>query len=65
MSSEGKPVSYLGSTFVPGEEACFCRFAAGNVETVKQVNELAGFPFWRIVGAQFVEVHHPNEEEQA
>jgi Protein of unknown function (DUF4242) len=42
-------VSYLGSLYVPGDESCFCRFAAADAESVREANELARVPFARIV----------------
>jgi Protein of unknown function (DUF4242) len=43
--------AYLGSTYVPSDESCFCRFEAPSAETVRDVNEVAGVPFARIVAA--------------
>ena len=42
-------VSYLGSFYVPADESCLCRFSAPDEESVRRVNELAGFPFARVV----------------
>jgi len=42
-------VAYLGSTYVPSDEACLCRFDAPDAEHVRHANELAGVPFARIV----------------
>ena len=44
-------VAYLGSTYVPSDESCLCRFEAANAEQVRDVNEVAGVPFARIVAA--------------
>ncbi len=44
-------VAYLGSTYVPSDDACFCRFQAPSAEQVRDVNEVAGVPFARIVAA--------------
>lgn len=41
-------VTYLGSTYVPAEDSCLCRFKASNAEDVRFVNELARVPFSRI-----------------
>jgi hypothetical protein len=41
-------VTYLGSTYVPAEDSCFCRFEASDAEDVRFANELAGVPFSRI-----------------
>jgi hypothetical protein len=37
-TSEGKPVRYIRTTFVPGEAHCMCLFEAGNPDVVKEVN---------------------------
>jgi Protein of unknown function (DUF4242) len=44
-------VAYLGSIYVPSDESCLCRFEAPSVEKVRDVNEVAGVPFARIVVA--------------
>ena len=44
-------VAYLGSTYVPSDESCFCRFEAVSAENVRDTNEIAGVPFARIVAA--------------
>ena len=44
----GIEVRYLGSIFLPLEEACFCRFDGDRQEAVAEVNERAQFPFARI-----------------
>lgn len=51
FTAEGKPVSYIRSTFVPGDSSCMCLFEAANPELVKQVNETANIPFTGIVEA--------------
>ena len=55
MSTEGGEVRYLGSTYVPSEESCFCRFEAPDAEAVRAVNERARLPYWRIVDAVFMD----------
>ena len=42
-------VTYLGSLYVPTDEACLCRFEAADAQSVHDVNVLAGLPFARIV----------------
>lgn len=54
MSREGTPVRYLRSTFLPGEEKCFCLFEAASSELVRQANTRAGLPFDRIMEAVHV-----------
>ena len=44
-------VAYLGSTYVPSDESCLCRFEAPSAERVRDANEVAGVPFARIVAA--------------
>ena len=51
MSLEGVPVRYLRSTFVPGEDKCYCLFDGPSSAAVKDVNDRAGLPFERIVEA--------------
>jgi hypothetical protein len=41
LSAEGIDVRYLGSIFLPVEEACFCRFESDGAETVVEVNQRA------------------------
>jgi hypothetical protein len=45
-------VTYLGSTYVPTDESCFCRFEAETVDDVRHANAAAGVPFARIVAAE-------------
>ena len=47
---------YLGSTIVPGDEACFCQFEGVSRAAVAEANERAGVPFARIVAAITVPV---------
>ena len=54
MSQEGTPVRYLRSTFIPGEEKCFCLFEAPSSEVVRQANERAEIPLERIVEAMHI-----------
>jgi hypothetical protein len=51
LRSEGVQVSYLSSTIVPGDEACFCQFAGASEAVVAEANRRAGVPFDRIVPA--------------
>jgi hypothetical protein len=44
-------VRYLGSTIVPGDEACFCQFEGPSEAAVAEANTRAGVPFDRIVEA--------------
>lgn len=51
MTREGTAVRYLRSTFIPGEEKCFCLFEGTSADAVKTANERAQIPFERIVVA--------------
>lgn len=51
LPQDRRGVAYLGSTYVPSDESCFCRFEAANAENVRDANEVAGVPFARIVAA--------------
>jgi Protein of unknown function (DUF4242) len=48
LAAEGVAVQYAGSTYVPKEESCFCRFEASSREVVERVCERAELPFARI-----------------
>jgi hypothetical protein len=48
LAAQGVGVRYVGSTFVPKEESCFCRFEASSREVVQRVCERARLPFARI-----------------
>ena len=54
LTQEGTPVRYLRSTFIPGEEKCFCLFEGPSEEVVRQANERAQIPFERILEAEFI-----------
>ena len=36
MTAEGTPVRYLRSTFVPGEDKCFCLFEGSSADVVRE-----------------------------
>jgi Protein of unknown function (DUF4242) len=57
-------VVYLGSTYVPSEDSCFSRFEAESAADVRDVNEIAGVPFARIVAAAEIGVgeRSPTDE---
>lgn len=50
-AASGTAVNYLRSVFAPEDGRCFCLFDAPNVEAVKQVNDVAGLPYDRVVPA--------------
>ena len=51
FSEQGKPVRYIRSMYVPGDDRCMCLFEADDVEAVKAVNDEAGVPYTRVVEA--------------
>ncbi len=54
MSDEGTPVRYLRSTFVPGEEKCYCLFDGPSADAVEQANKRAEIPYERVVEAMHI-----------
>jgi Protein of unknown function (DUF4242) len=55
LHGEGSAVRYLGSTIVPGDEACFCEFEGASEAAVAEANRRAGLPFDRIVPVVLVQ----------
>ena len=55
---------YLGSTYIPSDDACFSRFEAESADDVSDVNEIAGVPFARIVAAAEIGVDPPGPAEE-
>jgi hypothetical protein len=51
FTAAGRPVRYIRSTFVPGDNRCMCLFEAATPEVVREVNEAAGIPFVRVLPA--------------
>jgi hypothetical protein len=54
MTREGTPIHYVRSTFVPGEDKCYCLFEGPSEQAVKAAQERAGLPYERIHEAVFV-----------
>ena len=54
MSDEGTPIRYLRSTFVPGEEKCYCLFEGPSADAVEQANKRAEIPYSRVVDAMHI-----------
>lgn len=48
FSAAGTEIRYVGSIFLPLEEACFCRFDSDFPETIVEVNQRAQLAFARI-----------------
>ena len=54
MSEEGTPIRYLRSTFVPGDEKCYCLFDGPSADAVEQANKRADIPYERVVEAMHI-----------
>jgi hypothetical protein len=54
FATEGRPVRYLHSVFVPSEARCLSLFDALNAKLVQELNEVAQIPFTRIVEALMI-----------
>ena len=50
-ASQGTPVRYIRTTFVPKDGCCMCLYEAETAKIVQEVNEAAQIPFERIVPA--------------
>jgi len=51
LRAEGHLIEFLGSTFVPGDEATLSRFMSNSAELVERAHRLASVPVERIVEA--------------
>ena len=51
LQAEGHPIEFLGSTFMPGDEACLSQFASSSAELVEVAHRLASVPVERVVEA--------------
>jgi hypothetical protein len=54
LTSEGRAVRYVRSTYVPEGEKCFCLFEGESREAVEEVQKRAGIPFEKIHEAAFL-----------
>ena len=54
MTEEGTPVRYLRSTFIPGEEKCYCLFEGPNEDSIREANQRAEIPFERVTEAMHI-----------
>jgi Nickel responsive protein SCO4226-like len=59
LRTQRTKAAYLGSTYVPEDDTCFCRFQAQTADDVRDANEMAGVPFARIVAAQEIGLGQP------
>jgi hypothetical protein len=51
FKADGKDVSYIRSTFVPGESHCMCLFDSADAQLVAELNDVAQIPYTRITEA--------------
>ena len=56
--------AHLGSTYVPADDACFCRFEAETADDVRDANEIAGVPFARILAAEEIGIGQREPSEK-
>jgi Protein of unknown function (DUF4242) len=59
-----RSVVYLGSTYVPSDDSCFSLFEAESANDVRDVNEIAGVPFARIVAATDIGVDEQDPADE-
>lgn len=59
LREAGTEIRYLGSIFLPLEEACFCRFDGDHPEAVAEVNARAQLAFARITGGVAIAPEQP------
>jgi hypothetical protein len=55
---------YLGSTYVPSDDSCFCRFEAESVDDVRDANDLAGVPYARIVAVDEIGIWQRSQTQK-
>lgn len=54
MTAEGTPVRYLRSTFIPGEEKCYCLFEGPTEDAVREANQRAEIPLVSVTEAMHI-----------
>lgn len=64
LPKAGSSVTYLGSTYIPAEDSCFCRFEASDAEDVRLANELARVPFSRISVTAEIAIPSPEGDSK-
>jgi hypothetical protein len=64
LRRQRRRAAHLGSTYVPTDDSCFCRFEAKTAEDVRDANEIAGVPFARIVAAEEIGIGQPATPEK-
>ena len=64
LRGQSAKAEYLGSTYIPEDETCLCRFEAATADDVRDANEIARMPFARIVAAQEIGIRRPEPTEK-
>ncbi len=70
MEGEGRPLRYVGSAIVPGDESLLCVLEAASEELIREVYARAGIPFERLSpvipegGRGWAASTAPKEEEK-
>jgi len=54
LTSEGRDVRYVRSTYIPEGEKCYCLFEGSSKEAVEEVQRRANLPYERIHEAAFL-----------
>jgi len=54
LTSEGRDVRYVRSTYIPEGEKCYCLFEGESRETVEEVQKRAGLPYEKVHEAAFL-----------
>lgn len=62
LRRDGVDIRYLGSTFLPRDEACFSTFEASSPEAVAQANARTALPTARILEAVRLPARRHREE---
>ena len=61
LQAEGHLIEFLGSTFVPGDDATLSRFTSSSAELVETAHRLASVPVERVVEALSLRWQAENE----
>lgn len=64
LRRQQRRASLLDSTYVPTDDACFCRFEAETADDVRDANEIAGVPFARILAAEEIGIGQGGRTER-
>jgi hypothetical protein len=54
LTTAGTPVTYLRSTFLPGDQTCYCLFEGPSEQAVREANDKAEIPYERIIPAVYL-----------